>query len=53
MKIGINLYLCEWCMYEFEYKIDKRQGNGRHSVTQQLPCPNCKRLISQAYRGAR
>ena len=55
MKIGHNLYFCPWCEIEIKHqRVSSPAANnpatnlsGRHTVTQPLICPKCKREISQ------
>ena len=52
MKIGNNLYHCEWCSTDIPHvKRTSTAPKGRHgrkgAVTNVLHCPNCNQKVSQ------
>lgn len=38
-----NLYVCDWCKYEFYQTVGKGYGQGKNSkpVSSQVVCPSC------------
>lgn len=55
VKIGNNLYRCDWCLEEIKYKPRRVSADvnpnknepGRHTTTATLTCPKCGRNVRQ------